>query len=108
MGPSVGIFRNFGDCFWTVRAEFRDCFRRVRVEFLGLFLNSPNRIFETVFGQSRTEFGFGFNPGTDVFGFCGVFWYHRNSMTNREGTKMCLVLCGSEIWTILCVLVEKY
>ena len=25
-------------------------------------------------------------------------------MTNREGTKMCPVLCGSEIWAILCVI----
>ena len=47
---------------------------------------------------------FGFDPETDVFGFCGVFWYHTNSVTNREGTKRCLVLCGSEIWPILCVL----
>ena len=26
----------------------------------------------TVFGQSRTEFGFGFDPKTDIFEFCGV------------------------------------
>ena len=26
-------------------------------------------------------------------------------MTNREGTKRCPVLCGSEIWVILCVMV---
>ena len=46
---------------------------------------------------------FGFDPGTDVFGFCGVFWYHNNSVTNREGTKRCPVLYESEIWAILCV-----
>ena len=108
MGLSVEIFRNFRDYFRTVQAEFRDCFRRVRAEFFGLFFNSPNRIFETVFKQSQTEFRFGFNPGTDVFGFCGEFWYHSNSMTNREVTKRCPVLCGSEIWTILCVMVGKY
>ena len=40
---------------------------------------------------------FGFDLGTNVFGFCGVFWYHSNSVTNRERTKMCPVLYGSEI-----------
>ena len=60
---------------------------------------------------------FCFNPGIDVFGFCCVFWYHYNLLMNstkkkkkvhgREGTKMCLVLYGSEIWAILCVLLEK-
>ena len=50
---------------------------------------------------------FGFHPETDFFGFCGVFWYHINSMTNREGTKRCPVLYGSEIWVILCVIVGK-
>ena len=50
---------------------------------------------------------FGFDPGTDVFGFCGVFWYHNNSVMNREGTKRCPVLYRSEIWAILCVIVEK-
>ena len=45
-------------------------------------------------------FGFGFDPETDVFGFCGVFWYSNNSVTNREGTKRCPVLCGFEIWVI--------
>ena len=47
---------------------------------------------------------FDFDPETDVFGFCGVFWYHSNSVMNREGTKRCHVLCGSEIWVILCVI----
>ena len=28
-------------------------------------------------------------------------------MTNREGTKRCPVLYGSEIWVILCVIVEN-
>ena len=67
------------------------------VEFLGLFSESPNRIFGTVFGQSGTRLRFGFDPGTDVFGFCGVFWYPNNSLTNREGTKRCPVLCGIEM-----------
>ena len=51
---SVGIFRNFRDYFWIVRAEFRDCFWIVRVEISGLFLDSPDRIFRTVFGCSWT------------------------------------------------------
>ena len=50
---------------------------------------------------------FCFDPRTDVFGFCGVFWYHSNLVTNHEGTKMYPVLCGSEIWAILCVIVGK-
>ena len=36
-----------------------------------------------------------------------MFWYHKNSVMNREGTKRCLILCGSEIWAILCVIVGK-
>ena len=51
---------------------------------------------------------FGFDPGTDVFEFCFMFWYHCNLLMNetkkkkkkvhgREGTKRCLVLYGSEI-----------
>ena len=47
---------------------------------------------------------FGFDPGTDVFEFCGVFWYPNNLVTNCEGTKRCPVLCGSEIWAMLCVI----
>ena len=50
---------------------------------------------------------FGFDPGTDVFGFCGVFWYHSNSVTNREETKRCPILYGSKILAILCVIVGK-
>ena len=87
--------------------SFRDCFRIVRAEFLGLFLDSSDMIFETVFGLSRTRLRFGFDPGTNVFGFYGVFWYHDNLVTNREGIKRCPVLYGSEIWVILCVLLEK-
>ena len=64
-------------------------------------------IFGTVFGQSQTVLRFGFDPETDVFKFCGVFWYHSNSVTNCEGTKRCPVLYGSEIWAILCVIVGK-
>ena len=57
--------------------------------------------------QSRTGLRFGFDPRTVVFLFCGVFWYHSNSVTNREGTKRCPVFYGSEIWGILCVIVRK-
>ena len=41
LGLSVGILRNFWDCFLIIRAEFQDCFRTVWTEFLGLFSNSP-------------------------------------------------------------------
>ena len=47
------------------------------------FLRLPNLttpllgIFGTIFKQSQTMLRFGFAPGTDVFGFCGVFWYHN-------------------------------
>ena len=81
---------------------------------MGLFLDSPNRIFETIFGQSRTVLMFGFDPRTNVFGCFCVFWYHCNLLMNgkkmvydREGTKRCPILYGSEIWAILCVLLEK-
>ena len=57
---------------------------------------------------------FGFDSGIDVFGFCCVFWYHCNLLMNgkkmvydREGTKRCLILYGSDIWAILCLLLEK-
>ena len=60
---------------------------------------------------------FGFDPGTDVLGFCCVFWYHCNLLMNgtkkkkkihgREGTKRCHALYGFEIWAILCVFLEK-
>ena len=86
MGLSVKFFSNF-----------RDCFPTVRVEFSGLFSDSPDRIFGTVFGQSGTGLRFGFDPETDVFGLCVVFWYHINSMMNRERTKRCPVLYGSKI-----------
>ena len=88
---------NFWDYFRTIWAKFRDCFRIVRVEISGLLSDSPNRIFRTIFEQSQTMLRFGFDLGTDVFGFYGVFWYHNNSVTNREGTKRCLVFYGSKI-----------
>ena len=74
---------------------------------MGLFADSLNKIFGTIFGQSWTVLRFGFDPGTNVFGFCGVFWYPNNSVMNREGTKRCLVFYGSEILAILCVIVGK-
>ena len=64
---------------------------------MGLFADSPDIIFGTIFGQSWTVLRFGFDPGTDVFGFCGVFWYPNNLVINREGTKRCHVFYGSEI-----------
>ena len=87
--------------------NFWECFGIVWAEFLGLFSDSPDMIFEIVFGQSQTVLRFGFDPEADVFGFCGVFWYHSNSVTNRERTKRCPVLYGFEIWSILCVIIGK-
>ena len=63
--------------------------------------------FEIVLGQCRTVLRFGFYPGTNIFGFCGVFLYQSNSVMNREGTKRCPILYGYEIWVILCVIVGK-
>ena len=74
MGLSVQNFRNFLDCFRTIQAEFS-----------GLFLDRPDKIFGTIFGQSWTVLKFGFDPETDVFMFFGVFLYHSNSETNCEG-----------------------
>ena len=87
--------------------EFWDCFMTIRVKFSRLFLDNSDRIFGTIFGKSKIGLRFGFDPRIDVFGFCVVFWYHRHSMTNREGTKRCPVLYGSEIWAILCVIAGK-
>ena len=50
---------------------------------------------------------FRFDPGTDVFGFCGVFWYHSNSVTNREGTERCLVYVGLRFGSFCVLLLEK-
>ena len=33
--------------------------------------------------QSQTLSRFGFDPETDVLGFCCVFWYHIDSVTNE-------------------------
>ena len=104
MGPGVGIFRNFRDYFWIVRAEFSRLFSDSPVLIFGTVLE---KIFGIFLWQSRTVLSFGFDPRTDVFEFCGVFWYHSNSVTNREGTKRSPTLYGSEISTILCVLLEK-
>ena len=70
-------------------------------------MDNSDRIFGTVFGQSRTVLRFGFDLGTNVFGFYSVFWYHNNPVMNWEGTKRCPVLYGSEIWAILYVIVEN-
>ena len=107
MGLSIRIFRNFRTVFEQSKLNFQDSFQTVLAEFLGLFLDRPDMIFETVFRLSGTVLRFSFNLGTDVFGFCDVFWYHSNSVTNHEGTKKCHVLYGFEIWVILCVLLEK-
>ena len=94
-----------------VISSLKAIFGTVWAKFLGLFSDSPDRIFWTIFGQSRTVLRFSFHPGTDVLGFCCVFWYHCNLLMNGtkkkkkvhdcEGTKMFLVLYGSEIVCIV-------
>ena len=49
------------------------------------------KIFRTGSGQSQTMLRFGFDPRTDVFGFCCEFWYHSDMVTNE--TKN-----GSQQW----------
>ena len=61
--------------FGESELNFRDYFRTIQIEFLGLFSDSPDRIFGTIFSQSRTVLKFGFDPEINVFGFCGVFWW---------------------------------
>ena len=50
---------------------------------------------------------FDFDPGTYIFGLCGVFWYLNNSVMNYEGAKRCPIFYGSDIWAILCFIVGK-
>ena len=42
-----------------------DSFRTIRVELSGLFWDSSNMIFRTVFGQYRAVLRFGFDTETD-------------------------------------------
>ena len=72
----------------------RDYFRTVWVEYSGLFSDSHDRIFETIFKQSRTVLRFGFDPGTDDFGFCCAFWYHNNLLMNGTKKKGTIMLKG--------------
>ena len=65
-GLSVGIFETV---FGQSGLNFWDYFRIIWVEFSGLFWDSPDRIFRTVFKQSRTMLRFGVDPMIDVFGF---------------------------------------
>ena len=51
---------------------------------------------------------FGFDPVTDVFQFCGVFWYHNNSVMNREGTKGALFYMDPRFEPFCMLLLEKY
>ena len=75
--------------------NFQYCFRTVQAEFSILFSDSPDLILRTVFKQSQTVLRFSFDLETDIFGFCSVFWYLSNSVTNHEGTKRCHVVYGS-------------
>ena len=76
-------------------------------EFLGLFSDGLGSIFWTVFGQSRSGFGFGFNPGIYVFEFYGVFWYHSNSVMNHEGPRGALFYVGSRFGPFCVLLLEN-
>ena len=49
---------------------------------------------------------FGFDPGTDVFGFYGVFWYPNNSVTNREGTRGAMFYVGPRFGPCCNVIVQ--
>ena len=87
--------------------NFWDYFRTIWVEFLGLFWDSPDRIFRTVFGQSRTMLRFGFDLGTNVFGFIfhlGVILVGNIWMAFREPEKR--IFLGShmplfKLWTTI-------
>ena len=37
---------------------------------------------------------FGFDPGTDVFEFCCVFWYHCNLLINGTKKKRFMAVKG--------------
>ena len=66
-------------------------------------MDSPDRIFGTIFGQSWTVLRFGFDPRTDVFEFCDMFWYPNNSVMNRKGPRGALFSMGPRFWSF-CVL----
>ena len=66
-------------------------------------MDSSDRIFGTIFGQSWPVLRFGFDPKTNAFGFCGVFWYPNNSVTNCEGTRGELFYVGPRFGPV-CVL----
>ena len=107
LGLSVRIFRNFRDCFRTVQAKFWDCFQTVRVEFLGLFLDSSNRIFGTIFGQFGTGLRFGFDPRIDVFRFCGVFGITVIRWRTVKGPRGALFYMSPRFWPFCVLLLEK-
>ena len=86
----------------------------VQAEFLGLFSDNPDKIlgmnianFGTGSRQFQNGLRFGFDPGTNVFGFCDEFWYHSNSVTNREGTKRCPVYMGPRFRPFCVLLLEN-
>ena len=66
-GLLLGILVIFGIVFRQSWLNFWDFFRTIWVEFSGLFWDSLDRIFRTVFGQSRTVLRFDFDPGTNFF-----------------------------------------
>ena len=62
-------------------------------------------IFGTSSRQSQTVLRVGFDPEIDVFGFCCVFWYHNDCVTNGtkktvhnlEGIERCPVFMGPRL-----------
>ena len=69
-------------------------------KILGLVSNSP-----------RLCSMFGFDPGTDVLGFCGEFWCPSGLVTNEQKNWFLTVKgpCGALFlwvrdWAILCVI----
>ena len=38
---------------------------------------------------------------------CGVFWYHSNSVTNREGTKRCPIDIGPRFGPFCVLLLDR-
>ena len=70
---SVGIFKNFWDCFQKGWDKFQDCFQIVRVKISGLFSNSLDEIFITVSGSPGLGSGLVLIPGLMSSGFVVCF-----------------------------------
>ena len=64
--------------------------------------------------DSSELFEFGFDPKTDVFGFCWVFWCHSDSLMNgtkkmvhdSEGTERCLIFMSLRLGPFCVLLLD--